>query len=855
MHTLWQDLRYGTRLLRQNYGFTLIAVLSLALGIGANTALFSVVDAVLLKKLPVQEPDRLVFFRSLTVRDFSVGGYNGNTETDAATGLTSRTSFPYISFTRMREQESALSELFAFGGVGVNVNIDGQADVASAQAVSGNYFKGLGVGPMLGRLLTGDDDRAAASPATVISHRFWELRFRSDPAAIGKQVSVNNVSFTIVGVTPPEFSGAMQVGSSPDLSFPLAMEPQVSAGRSRQAGAGQWWLKLMGRLKPGATTEQARAGLEAIFQQSVVEHRITRQNLARSQGQTPLPSIEPKDYPRFVLDSGSQGEMDVRRRYASQLYLLLGVVGLVLLIACANVANLLLARAASRHKEIAVRLALGASRFRLIRQLLTENVLLAALGATLGIVFALWIKDGLLTVGSWGGGGMSALAPQLDLRVLGFTAGLALLTGILFGLAPALRATRVDLTPSLKESARSSSGVSRSVLSKALVVAQVAMSLVLLVGAGLFVRTLRNLQNVETGFDTQRLLLFSVSPNLIGYQGDRLADLYKRIFERLEAIPGVNAATFSRNALLSGSASGRGVVFADAEASARRRGENEEIRIHQVRENYLEAMETPLLAGRQLGAQDDVRAPRVAIVNQNFAQRFFPDESPLGKRFGFDPRRPAEIEIIGVAKDAKYESLRSEITPTVYLPWLQELGGVGAMTFEVRTANDPMSVVPAVRQAVREVDANLPLVGIRTQAEQISQSLRTERLFTRLLSFFGMLALVLAAIGLYGVMAYSVAQRVREIGIRMAIGAQTRDVLRLVIGQGMILALVGVGVGLLASFWLTRLMSGLLFGVSTTDPLTFAAIAVLLTLIALLACYLPARRATKVDPLVALRYE
>jgi predicted permease len=853
MQTFWQDLRYGARILRQNYGFTLIAVLSLALGIGANSALFSVVDAMLLKKLPVQEPDRLVLFRSLTTRDFSVGGYNGNTNPDPATGLTSRTSFPYISFTRMREQESALSEIFAFGGVGVNVNIDGQADVASAQAVSGNYFKGLGVGPMLGRMLTDEDDSAAASPVAVISHRYWELRFGSDPAAIGKQISINNISFTIVGVTPPEFSGAMQVGSSPDVSFPLAMEPQISAGRSRMAGAGQWWLRLMGRLKPGATTEQARAGLEAIFQQSVVEHRAARQTQARSQGQTPLPSIEPKDYPRFVLDPGAQGEMDVRRGYASQLYLLLGVVGLVLLIACANVANLLLARAASRHKEIAVRLAMGASRFRLIRQLLTENVLLAALGATLGIVFALWIKDSLLTVSSWGGGGMAAFAPQLDLRVLGFTAGLALLTGILFGLAPALRATRVDLTPSLKESARSSSGVSRSMLSKALVVAQVAMSLVLLVGAGLFVRTLRNLQNVETGFDTRRLLLFSVSPNLIGYQGDRLAELYKRIFERLEAVPGVNAATFSRNALLSGSASGRGVIFADAAASARRRGENEEIRIHQVRENYLEAMGTPLLAGRQLSAQDDARAPRVAIVNQTFVQRFFPDESPIGKRFSFDQRRPGEIEIIGVAKDAKYNSLRAEITPTVYLPWLQELGGVGAMTFEVRTSNDPMSVVSAVRQAVREVDANLPLVGFKTQAEQINQSLRTERLFTRLLSFFGMLALVLAAIGLYGVMAYSVAQRVREIGIRMAIGAQTRDVLRLVIGQGMILALIGVGVGLLASFWVTRLMSSLLFGVSTTDPLTFAVIAVLLTLIALLACYLPARRATKVDPLVALR--
>ncbi len=452
MGNLTQDLRFATRIFRKNYGFTAIAVLSLALGIGANTALFSVIDAVLLRKLPVKEPDRLVLFKSQTVKGFSFGGYNGSTQVDPATGMTTGTSFPYQTFIRLREQESVLSDIFVFSGIGVNVNIDGQADVARAQVVSGNYFVGLGVQPVLGRAITDDDDKPGASPVAVISHRYWQRQFDGDQSILGKQISLNNVPFTIVGVTPPSFDGAMQVGSSPDITMPLAMEPQVSSGRSRMTGAGQWWLRLMGRLKQGATAEQARAELEGLFQQTVIEHRAARQVQAQSPGGRPIPMLEPAEYPRLLVDSGSQGEMDTRRYYEPQLYLMLGVVGVLLLIACANVANLLLARAASRHKEIAVRLAMGASRSRLVRQLLTESVLLAALGGLLGIIFAMWIKDVLLAVGLWGGQGMTALDPRLDLRVFGFTLGLSLVTGLLFGIAPALRSTRIDLTPALKES-------------------------------------------------------------------------------------------------------------------------------------------------------------------------------------------------------------------------------------------------------------------------------------------------------------------------------------------------------------------------------------------------------------------
>jgi len=853
MNTLWQDLRYAARMLRNHYGFTAIAVLSLALGIGANTALFSVVDVVLLKKLPVNKPEQLVMFKSLTVPNFNFGGFNGNTNPDPTSGMTAATSFPYQTFARLREQKGLLSEIFAFAGVGVNVNVDGQADVARAQVVSGNYYAGLGVQPFLGRTITDSDDRAAATPVMVISERYWQRRFNRNPAVLGKQIKLNNVSFTVVGVTPPEFTGTGQVGSSPDVSVPLALEPQLSTDRSRMRGAGQWWLRLMGRLQPGATAEQARASLEVVFQQSVLEHRAAR---VPAPGQPPLPPLEPKDYPRLAVDSGSQGEMDVRRRFAPQLYLLLGVVALVLLIACANVANLVLARASSRQKEIAVRLAMGSGRGRLIRLLLTESVLLYVLGGGLGIIFASWIKDVFLTVGNWGGEGMNALNPRLDLRVLAFTIALSLVTGVLFGLAPAWRATRIDLTPSLKDTGRSSSGASRSLLSKSLVVAQVAMSLLLLISAGLFLRTLHNLQTVEVGFNSENLLLFSIDPNLLGYKDAALANLYRQMFDRIEAVPGVKAVTFSRNALLSGSTSGRQVYLAgdasSADGSPRQGGE---VRLHHVRENYFATMEIPVLFGRGLTPQDDERAPKVVVVNQTFARLIFSGENPIGKRFGFNADKPTEIEIVGVVRDAKYGNLREESPATFYVPWLQELSRVGAVSFEVRTASDPVVFVTAIRQAVREVDPNLPLAGVKTQVEVANESLRIERLFARLLSLFGLVALLLAAIGLYGVMAYAVTQRTKEIGIRMALGAQRHNVMKLVLCQGMILTLIGVVFGAGSAIGLTRLMKSLLFGVSATDPVTFIAIALLLVVVALLAAYVPARRAMKVDPLVALRYE
>jgi predicted permease len=870
MNTLWQDLRYGARVLLKTPGFTCVAAISLALGIGANTALFSIVDAMLLKMLPVKEPDRLVLFKSTAPRGFSPGNYTGNSNNDPVTGQRTMTSFPYQSFVRLREQRSgqgALADLFAFGNVSLNVSADGRADVASGQAVSGNYYAGLGVGALIGRTLTEEDDKASSSPAAVLSHRYWQRRFGGDPGVVGKQINLNNVAFTVVGVTPPGFDGAMQVGSSQDVTIPIAWEPQlnVERERSRMHGAGVWWLRLMGRLKPGATAEQARAELEGVFHQSVVEHRAARQAQTQAQGGRPILNLEPKDYPRLALVPGGQGEMNSREYYTRPLYLLLGVVALVLLIACANVANLLLARASARSKEIGVRLALGASRWRLIRQLLTESVLLGVVGGALGVVFALWIKDGVLAVSDWGGRGMAALNPQLDWRVLGFTFALSLVTGIVFGLAPAWRATKVDLMPTLKDSGRSSSAASRSFLSRGLVVAQVALSLVLLVGAGLFVRTLINLQRVEPGFNTRDLLLFGVEPGLIGYKDERLTNLYEQLTERLEALPGVEAVTFSREALLSQSMGSRNVYLRsalsaapDAEGRIRESGASH---IHQVRENFLEAMGIPLLAGRSLKAQDDARAPKVAVVNETFARKYFPNENPIGKRFTFDSTKPDEVEIIGLAKDAKYTRQRDEVPPTAYVSWRQELRSVPGVTVEVRTAGDPTASVAAVRKAVSEVDANLPLNNVRTQVEQADETLRMERLFARLMTLFGLLAQQLAAIGLYGVLAYAVAQRTNEIGIRMALGASQGQVLKMILRQGMALALVGVALGLAGAYVLTKYLeskmnlTSMLYGVKVNDPLTYGVIAALLTLVALVACYIPARRATKVDPMVALRYE
>jgi predicted permease len=862
---MFQDLRYGARMLLKHRGFTLVAVLSLALGIGANTALFSVVDAVLLKTLPVAEPERLVLFAWYAGLPFRVGSMSGTSNVPKPPGTRGLSLFRYEVFDKMREARAArpdspLSDFFSFAPTRELTAVVGdQAEIISGQAVSGGYYTGLGVQPSLGRAISDEDDRAGAAPVVVLSHQFWQERLSANPAVIGQPLKLNKQSFTIIGVTPPTFTGTLQVDYHPAVTVPLACEPLLQGERSSLGTAkepGVWWMNLMGRLKPGATYEQARDSLDGAFQAAALEVMPP----PRKANEPVL--LEPKDYPRLIAESGSRGMLDRRRLYSTTIYGLFIVVALVLLIACANVANLLLARAALRGAEISVRLAVGAGRWRLIRQLLTESVLLAALGGAVGVFFAVWGKRALLALTDKDTG---ILPNEVDLnlnwRVLVFTLAVSLLTGVLFGLAPAWRATHLDLATALKQSRRTTGVVSR--LSKGLIVAQVALSLLLLVGAGLFIRTLHNLQRVNLGFNQENLLLFRLQPQQGGYKGERLVQIYQQLFARLDNLPGVRAATFGKVPLIADRNWFTDILLpGETEQTA----EEHETMRQMVRENYFATMEIPFLRGRGFTALDDERAPHVAIVNQSFAQKFFPNADVLGQRVTLEKR---EIEIIGVVGDTKYRSQREELKPLLYTPWQQEGVGIGEMYFALRSVGDPTALAATVRQVVRELDSNLPILDLTTQSARAQATLGQERLSARLLSFFGGLALLLAAIGLSGVLAYAVAQRTHEIGIRMALGAQARDVLRLVIWQGMKLVLLGLGVGALTGYALKRLlaseyfgaeawqrqMAEQLYGVKGTDPLTFGVIASLLTLVALAACWLPARKAAQVDPMVALRSE
>jgi predicted permease len=855
MQILWKDIRYGMRMLKKSPGFTAIAVLSLALGIGANTALFSLVDTVLLKTLPVREPEQLVLFNWQSGRAFRTTGQRGIFVGGLPPGRRGGSSFHYAAFQRLRgelrDQNSPLSDLFAFANLGeLNVLIDGQAEVAKAQVVSGGYFSGVRVPAQLGRTITEADDNAGATPVAVLSDTYWRNRFGADHSVLGKQIKLNQNSFTIVGVTPPGFNGTLQVDDRPDISVPIAFEPVLlgeSSAMARAGKPGSWWLHLMGRLKQGASIEQARDSLNGAFQSLSLE-MMPSPKKANEPAQ-----VEPQDYPNLVALTGSRGMWEMRKIYSFTIYLLFGVVGLVLLIACANVASLLLARAASREAEITVRLAVGAGRWRLARQLLTESILLASMGGAVGVLFALWGKDTLAAMGARRG---SFLPPDLDYRlnwrVLAFTIGVSLFTGVLFGLAPAWRATKLDLTSSLKVSNRGASGVTRSRLSKALVIAQVAMSLVLLVGAGLFVRTLRNLEHVNLGFNQENLLLFTLKPSAGGYKDEKLEQYYQQLFARLNAIPGTRSATFASIPLIAHYTDNTSLILPgeNPESSAEHMT-NTEI----VRDNYFATMEIPLLRGRAFNEHDDKRSQRVAIISETLARKFFPNEDPVGKRVGLDAKSAGKIEIVGIVRDIKYNSQREGDDPLIYTPWLQGLENVGEMYFALRVTGEPNSLVTAVREAVRDVDPNLPLRKVTTQAVQTSESLTEERTFAKLVSFFGVLALLLAAIGLYGVIAYSVTQRTHEIGIRMALGARAFDVLKLVVRNGAKLALLGIAIGLAGAFAVTRLMRTLLFGVTATDATTFAAVSILIIVVAVLACYIPGRRAAKVDPMEALRYE
>ena len=838
-----QDVRYGLRMLRKSPTFTAVAVLTLALGIGANTAIFSLIDAVMLRSLPVKNPQQLVQLKWISggvwPKDTTTSGYGG-------------ASFSYPWLEQLRAHNTSFSSVFAFASLGfdkpnVNINVGGEPRLGSGMMISGDFFSGLGVTPILGRAIVDEDEKPGAPLAAVISYSFWTNRFVRNPSAVGATIKLNDVPFTIAGVAPPEFFG-LDAGRVPDVWIPVIDRTELRPWASPPAGGEPmrtsnhwWWINVMGRLKAGVSEAQARTATDALFRAS------TAASLNLEPGSA--------EVPRADLISASHGLNRLRRRFSQPLLVLMVVVALVLLIACANVAGLLLARASARRKEISVRMALGASRARLVRQLLTESLLLSGIGGAAGLLFASWFSGALVRLISSGG-----TAIVLDVRpdpvILAFTAAAAVATGVLSGLAPAFRGTHVDVTPALKESGALLAGgrSARASLGKSLVVAQVALSLLLLVGAGLFLRTLENLRGQDFGFDRSHLLMFGVDPMQAGYSGARIKSIYVKLLDALRGIAGVRSASISQLGLITGWQSS-GPIYVDGFVSSSE--EDTFAEWNSVGSDFFETVGIRRLLGRGIEQRDIDGASRVAVVNEVLARHYFGDANPIGRHFNQGTTRDLkhDYEIIGVVQSAKYADVREAPPRTFYVPYTLDPPRPGGMYFEVNTASDPSAMVAAVRATVRQIDPGLPLFDLKTQDAQIDESLMQERLFAELSGFFGALAVLLAGIGLYGLLSYAVTQRFREIGIRVALGALPRDVLRLVIWQGIGLTLIGLAIGIAAALGVTRLMDSLLYGVQATDPLTFVGVSLILLGVALFACSVPARRAMQVDPMVALRYE
>jgi len=811
MNTFWQDLLYGWRMLVKNPGFTLTAVLSLALGIGANTAIFSVVNAVLLRALPFPEPDRLV----MIWEDASFAGFPRNTPAPA-------------NYADWKAQNQSFEEVAALSEPSFSLTGDGEPERVVGKAVTANFFPLLGVKPALGRVFSPADDRPEANKVVILSHQLWQQRYGGEPSVIGRELLLNGEKYTVVGVMPAGFQFLDNVIK---LWVPIAFTPQQLARR------GSHYLEVVARMKPGVTFDQANADIQAIQQ------RISR------------------DYPNeagrinaYLLSLREQLAGSLRR----PLMVLLVAVGFVLLIACANIANLLLSRAASRQREIAVRAALGASRWRVVRQLLTESVLLAIVGAMLGVVLAWWsfdflkqlIPDGLST------------QLNLDWRVFGYTLLIALFTAVIFGLAPALQAAKIDLHEALKQGGgRSSSHAGGRRLRSVMVVAEVALALVLLVGAGLLIQTFFKLRGQYAGLQPENVLVLRTQLSGSKYPGQpQRAAFYQQVLERVTSLPGVISAGYVTTIPLEwkGGTSGF-TIEGRAVDPAMAQGLSYDANHRQVSADYLKTMGVPLRRGRYFNDGDNEQTTPVAIINETMARQYWSGEDPVGKRFklGVPNGNRPWITIVGVVGDVRQMGVDDPVKAEMYLPYRQltDYQSYAPRALALRTAVDPMSVVAAVRREIHAVDPDQPISNIRTMETVLGDETAPRRLSVTLLTVFAALALLLAALGIYGVLAYFVTQHTPEIGVRLALGAQRRNILALVLKKGMGLALTGVGIGLAAAFALTRLMATLLFDVSATDPMTFAVIALLLTVVALVACYLPARRAMKVDPMVALRYE
>jgi predicted permease len=834
---LWQDLKYGARMLRKKPGFTAIGVLTLALGIGANTAIFSAMDGILHRTLPVQKPERLVLFD-----DHPSEGTSKGSPFDGVWQL-----FSFASYRHFAEHLESFDGLAAFRSGETRLSLgeesaagNGTGQLASGQLVSGSFFPVLGVNAALGRTLMPDDDADTAPAAAVISHGYWKQRLAGDRAALGRVVRINGTSFTIVGVMPETFFG-LRVRRSPDFWLPLHFQPQVEQRQSYLTEPDTYWLNMVGRLKPGADLAQAQA-----------EVSVAHVGFLKEQG-----GVEPsEDYKRaiehgsVVLAPGARGLSGLRNYYGNALRLLLFVTAFVLVIACANIANLSLSRAMERGPEVSMRLALGASPWRLARQLLTESLLLASLGGAAGLLLALWGVDALKKL-------VAATAPVdvgVNVPVLAFTALVSVLAGVLFGLAPALRAGRSDLASSMRARGEGGSGRLRPGLAPALVVSQVALSLVLLVGSGLLVRSLRNLANAEVGFEREGVLVVDMDTRIGGLDAKELSGYYTRLLENVEAIPGVRSATVASSSPMSGTNQNSNISIAGYTPAER---EDMDVDVMRVGPRYAETLGVRVVEGRDLNERDGAAAAPVGLVNEAFARSFFAGKSPLGMRFGIgDQQTDAVIEIVGVVGDMKRRDLREAPARTVYLPLLREDGQNGFRSdLEIRTSADPTSLVPAVRKAFAEADRRVPIAGVTTLSRQVSNSMRAEQLIARLVGAFGLLALVLACVGLYGILSQAVARRTNEVGIRMALGANRGNVLGMVLREAGILVAVGIAIGIPGALIASRLLTSQLFGVSPFDPLTLAGSALLLSVVAIAAAFVPARRASRIEPMRALRAE
>jgi len=813
LETFWQDLRFGLRMLRKNPGFSSIAIATLALGIGANTAIFTLLDKVLLRPLPVEQPQRLV----VIAKDVSGAPV----------------SFSYPMFAELRARSEPLSGLAAYVQQPFSLSDGSQTERLTGQIVSGNYFAVLGVRPALGRFFSPDEDRTPGThPVVVISHGLWQRRFGADPALLGKTVGLNAYRYTVVGVAPREFNGTMR-GTVSDVYVPIMMQVQAQPGRnSKLDDRGSGWLYLFGRLNPAASRAQAQAALSV----------VTSEAKKAFPGATDPATV-------FLLD-GSRGFTGRVSDLTLPLQLLMGAVGFVLLIACANVANLLLARGAARRKELAIRLAIGASRLRVVRQLLTESLIMTALGGGAGLFVAVWLTRLLLGFQEQTNSVPRTLDGSLDGRVLVFTLGLSLLTGVLFGLAPALAVSKPYFGAALKESAPLLGTGRRWLgLRNLLVVTQVALSLVVLIGAGLCVQSLRRLQAIDPGLEPAKVLTASFDLSLSGYNEARGRQFFAQLSERVAKLPGVEAVSLARGVAFSAFS---WIRSATIEGYQPQPNERLAFNFNSISPNYFQTLGAPLVRGREFTTQDGMGAPRAVIVNEAAAQRYWPGEDAVGKRLKYGSLDQF-AEVVGVVRNTREKGLTADPRPTIYVPLQQQYAG--DLTLHVRTAMEATTMLAALRREVQALDPALPVYNLMTLAEQKNGSLYAERMAAALLTLFGLLALLLASIGLYGVLSYAVTERTCEMGIRLALGAQPRDVLKLVVGQGLRLTLVGLLLGLAVAAALTRWLEKLLFGVSATDPLTFAVIALLLTAVAFVACWAPARRAALVDPLVALRQE